>query len=203
MPKYKIGDKVNLNGSIATITDTGVVSTTTVGVKSTKPLSQCYQVTDGAGKVTYHLESSVASMSKYKVGDKVVASGIHVTVMGVGAGVGSTGKYYQVKDDAGHISYHLESKLSLSSIKPSPSMTPPKSVTPPKSGFQTVKFNGLPIGGVSSASRRFHKDRNCPICKEEWKVTPHPFRGASEMWYDCIKCNKTREQVEASMNEEF
>lgn len=36
----------------------------------------------------------------------------------------------------------------------------------------------------------------CPICGEKYKVTLSPV--LNKEWYDCVKCNKTKEECEAS-----
>lgn len=43
----------------------------------------------------------------------------------------------------------------------------------------------------------FKKDTNtyCPKCGSKWKKTESPIFGKLEVWYDCVKCNKRKEDL--------
>lgn len=43
----------------------------------------------------------------------------------------------------------------------------------------------------------------CPICRSEWHVIEHPFHGKKVLWYDCVKCKKTRETIEDEISNDF
>jgi len=36
---------------------------------------------------------------------------------------------------------------------------------------------------------------NCPICKQKWHKIESPIFGKKEIWIDCLKCKKTKEQL--------
>lgn len=43
-------------------------------------------------------------------------------------------------------------------------------------------------------------DVGCPKCGSSWHTIEHPVFGKKQIWYDCIKCDKTREQIEKEQN---
>ena len=45
----------------------------------------------------------------------------------------------------------------------------------------------------------YSKDR-CPICSTEWHRVEHPIHGKKEIWEDCLKCNKTKEDIMETKN---
>lgn len=45
-----------------------------------------------------------------------------------------------------------------------------------------------------------NKDRYCPICSTEWHRVEHPIHGKKEIWEDCLKCNKTKEDIMETKN---
>ena len=47
-------------------------------------------------------------------------------------------------------------------------------------------------------SWRFSGD-NCPICKQAWHEVESPMFGKKEIWKDCLKCKKTKEQLMKEM----
>lgn len=42
----------------------------------------------------------------------------------------------------------------------------------------------------------------CPKCSAKWTETEHPVHGKKIIWYDCKKCNKTKEQILKEIEEE-
>jgi len=122
-------------------------------------------------------------MPKFKFGDKVIVNGVKGAVVSLWI------------DLSGDYIYRVRVNNSLDVEYPENHLRPDK----PK-----VKFM---VGGQMVANAygfaRNNPEVNCPICKERWKIQEHPIHGSKELWYDCIKCSKTREQIEEELNDEF
>lgn len=54
-------------------------------------------------------------------------------------------------------------------------------------------------GRFSYKNLMYSKDR-CPICSTEWHRVEHPIHGKKEIWEDCLKCNKTKEDIMETKN---
>ena len=141
--------------------------------------------------------------SYFKLGDRVIHAGRH------------HGKIikldYPVKDDGNKPGALMEFDdkgvippqmgVSYNSIiKAFPTGGPgTRSGTKVMTGAKAVlKIDGVevafaPVDGYSCSAKLItNTDTNCPSCGDVWKETPHI---VGDMWYDCIKCNKTKETI--------
>lgn len=82
----------------------------------------------------------------------------------------------------------------------------------------TPKYNGLNIytvrfpDNVIPPTMEFTKSqldrensstiKKCKCCGDIFKVTEHPVLGKKTLWYDCVKCGKTKEEIDAMEIEE-
>jgi hypothetical protein len=59
--------------------------------------------------------------------------------------------------------------------------------------LHTVRFdNKRLIPPEMDYEEKHIKLQKCMVCDEPWHVT----RYNTQVWYDCVKCNKTKEQIE-------
>lgn len=85
-----------------------------------------------------------------------------------------------------------------------PQMTVPYShltlISRPPSNQSFGNSNPLPSGNFSLNKAKFKNtiETHCPVCDTEWKMT-YVFK---EPAYDCLKCNKTKEDIVANYKEE-
>lgn len=57
-------------------------------------------------------------------------------------------------------------------------------VVPPQMGVPYRFLKHALTGGING-------NTHCPVCKTAWKET----LGQSNIWYDCLKCAKTKEDI--------
>ena len=44
-------------------------------------------------------------------------------------------------------------------------------------------------------NRQVDTNKYCPVCSESWHEVESPIHGSKEIWTDCLKCNKTKEEL--------
>ena len=82
-----------------------------------------------------------------------------------------------------------------------------KNNTSPKQQImqQIMNYNYVPPETTSHSTSKSYDnyftnqtvpESQCPRCRTEWHIAESPIFGKKEIWYDCIKCNLTREEIE-------
>lgn len=152
-------------------------------------------------------------MARWKYGDIVKINGVKVKVASVWSN--SSGDYiYRLRFDDGSEGEYPENHIkpvinaNFSSTKPPTSMHPAQSVRS-KSKVMTgskakIRINGKEMEFASNVSfgvgfKKYDNDVTCPLCGDEWHVIPSPFRGMKEMWYDCTRCNLSRDNIKKQL----
>lgn len=122
-------------------------------------------------------------MAKYRYGDRVTVNGKRGKVGLIHTD--SSGDYiYNIRMDDGTLEMATENH-----VRPVGTHLTIKCTQPIK------HFNiNITVGKHGIVER-------CPICRSDYHTVSHPIHGDKEIWSDCLKCNKTKEQIEIEIKQ--
>lgn len=112
------------------------------------------------------------SYSKFKYGDQVRVNSKVGRVISVSKGVSLSGYTYRVEFIDKTSKMFDEKDLAENKVK-------------------------YPSNWWGSGDNKLKYDfsTHCPKCNNSWHSVEHPIFGKKEIWYDCKKCNKTKESI--------
>lgn len=129
--------------------------------------------------------------ARYRYGDLVTVNGAKAKVISVWCNI--SGDYScRVRFDDGS-----EAEYPEKYIQPQRSSFTGNSVKKVRDDIDRLHNMRYNTGGYNKKDN----DKTCPLCGSPWNIMPSPFHGDRGLWYDCLPCSKTRDQIKKELED--